>query len=194
MSEGNMQITLKLKPDSKAIQLFSGEGESLILASLLVEAGIVVDGLFVVGKYGIEWELDKVAQKRWTKCEQKGELHILIQDCEDTTCLWSFEHGFHYHERNIDSFWYENEDVFRWLVNRDYTDIIMGFRRSDFQRHIRDIDKQKRAELTADYSIKNKGFIYPCYLCDFKIWWPLYWMAETQKEQMLNQLCQTRKC
>lgn len=155
----------------RLLQLFSGEGESLILALWLSKHNISPDGLFVVTPYGKSWGIDRIALRRWRMIYRKSKISILQITVDNPSAAVDFTHQYTIEEETVT---YSN-CALDWAEKHQYQDIVMGLRREDLKRI-----KDSKIEEAVDREVRRSGKA----LSKFNIWWPLYEMTGKQKKRL----------
>jgi len=165
--------------DIPLLLLFSGEGESLILAKWLKRHTYNFVGVFCVTRYGIFWEVERAATRRWAEIMGGGNpLLILEVQNEDPTTLFYFGHNFSILGEK--AYYNANPNINKFARDKDFRNIVMGFRRDDIFRHFYRKDDIKRITKTFDREIAQSGKVPT--ETSRTIWFPFYDMKQDLKE------------
>jgi len=185
--------------EGKALQLFSGQGESLLLAAYLTAKDVDADGLHTQVR---QWHAQgdefpyEVAHLWWELREWRKPLIIYID------LIWGrgeqlrradFEHKFVFENYPDGAVSYACDGM-GIAVERRYQHVIQGFRRDDLKRHLLDTgacfpDHFEKVRKQIDGQIHSTGRIQGAYHAqDLSIWWPFYDLTGEDKDRLLRKL------
>ena len=171
-----------------AVQLFSGEGESLILAAWLQHHGLTVDGIMLLGDYGVQWGIHQEAQRRWgILTGTQHDLDVITYEGSPGD-LWDFQHqlGIFFSPLGnaVTKVIYDVDQHLQDAVKGKQ--ILMGFRCQDIFRHLK-----KEGGFAAQQMIDVANLLECQVRCGGgpgSIWWPFWDMDTAMKEVTLDEL------
>ena len=193
-----------VKLGDKPLILFSGEGESLIMAWLAARYRLPVQALHVVTEYGRFWCLDRVAYARWRKLQSVRPLYVHILPAQTDTTKHEpdnrvslFSHTFVITPTYKQPFFYTTKDSIANAIARlRPTSVLMGIREDDLYRHL-----VYRAALCQPSEIDQitawlrpqleKGQPVPTdrpWPENLPLYWPLFTLSTAHKDALLEHI------
>jgi len=186
---------------NRPLIVFSGEGESLIVARLAAHYRIPAHGLHVATDYGRFWCLDRVAYARWRKLlpTQPFYVHRLPrhayapEDGEDNS-VYYFSHRFSITPTYDQPFSYTAEpSVVDAITRLCPTSALMGIREDDLYRHL--VHRSGLSQLLIDETAAwlrprlEKGEPVPTeapWPENLPLYWPLFTLSTAHKDALLE--------